>query len=215
MASARVSIMGCVLAVSCWISLSAPVFAQSEPPLTAAEHSQVDQLATSTQTQCETELSKIPVDPKTPESLRGLMAFGQSPQYCACIGDVFRKEVTPALVRHGTAQQGADFMRAAANRCAVAQFKASWPPLCGAMANTLSGTNTRAIVDEACSCIQPTVDAITPETLAETVRQSVADYQDYQRNPNVSGPERPLSFVRPLKACIAKAKKDNGQGAKP
>jgi hypothetical protein len=65
------------------------------------------------------------------------------------------------------------------------------------------------LTDAVCACAQPRIDAITGETLGETLRQSIADYKDYQKNPAApaASADRPLSIVTAIRSCADQAKR--------
>jgi hypothetical protein len=178
--------------------------------LTEAEHHQVDQLADRLVQQCHSAISSLPL-PQNPPPELGLQDYikADAQGVCECVGTRFRSTVTPALVRNGTEESTRAFTTSVASSCAVEQFKAFWPKACLKFAEfgaSLSPDRqlSESKVEEVCSCVQPTVDAMTPATLAEALRQTTADYSDYQRNSSVAM-SRPASLASAIQTCIVKA----------
>jgi hypothetical protein len=192
-----------VLVLLLGLGSQAVALGDAEPPLSPAERQQVEQLATTVESQCATALSKIPDVANVPEALRGLAPSGRDTGYCACIAAGVREGMTPALIRHGTPQQDQEFLHTTASQCAVARFKQDWPRVCHAMAGVGAQAGQQGKVDAACACTQPRVDALTADNLAETTRQTVEDYTDYAHGGDLHPGNRPLSLLTPLKACLA------------
>lgn len=179
--------------------------------LTDTERRQVDQLTDTVQQQCRAAISKLSL-PRNPPPEFGLQEFIRASDqgYCDCLGERFRSSVTPALIRNGTKQSGEDLIRSVANSCAVDRFKSAWPAACLKFAHfgaSLSPDKelSESKAQEICDCVQPTVDTITADNMAETLRQTVEDYGDFQHDPSAAM-SRPASLARSIQGCIAKIK---------
>lgn len=199
------------------ILLSTAVAAAAPDKLTAAETAQVDNLAQNVEQQCKTqavaELKKKAAESHEPAMTDKLT----SGDYCGCIGRNIRARATPALVRRGTAADGQKMIQQSASDCAADNFKATFPATCHSWASALPGgaipsAATPEKMDQACACVQKRVDQITGETLAETTRQSVADYERYRRNPDQPQQWGPMSIMGSYMGCFDQAGLTHRQG---
>lgn len=193
------------------VLLSTSVAAAALERFTPAEAAQVDNLAQNVEQQCKTqaiaELKQKAAESNDPPTLMDKLTSGD---YCGCIGRNIRARATPALVRRGTEADGQKMVQQSASDCAAQNFKAGFPAICHSWATALPDRANLSVanpekMDQACACVQKRVDQITGDTLAETTRQTIGDYERYRRNPEEPQQWSPMSVMGSYMTCFKEA----------
>lgn len=188
-------------------------YAQSASKFTANEQAQVNGMAASVERLCTTQVTaklKEEAARLKDGTLPAWVARLTSGNYCNCIAQRIRTTVTPEMIRHGTEADGQKIIKDAANECAVANFRATFPEVCRSWTDDLPPSVKASGItpqqkEVACECVQRRVNKVTGETLAITTQDSIADYMQWQRNPRETTRGREYSIVGDIMSCYRDA----------
>ena len=179
-----------------------------EAPFTVQELTSLNQIAQTLESQCATQAVAKLRDEAAQQNNGSAPAWVTkltSGGYCQCLRSDFVSTATPALMRSGTEADGAALVAKVANNCAAKTFKSTFPEICASWLPSLAVNANRELskpmIDSYCTCAQASVDRITGDTLAETLRQSILDYKAVQKVVPPGFSPRPLSIVGPMQAC--------------
>jgi hypothetical protein len=190
------------------VTCHAPPSAAAPPNgLTPAELAQVNAVADGLVQQCKNAVLpalKDHVANSSSSAPPSWVANLTSESYCTCIGTRVRSELTPAALRTGSQADGEALIKKAANACAVENFKSAFPEVC----RSWSEQPAAAAQSQACACVQKRVDQVNSDTLAETVKETVADYVRWQHDHSLPLQAGPFSLMSTYIQCS----KDAGAG---
>ncbi len=200
-ATVRQSLVLMLLLLTC----RAPPSAAAPPHgATPGELAQVNAVADGLVQQCKTQVLpalKDHVANSSSSAPPGWVAKLTPESYCTCLGTRVRSALTPEALRTGTQADGEALVKKAANACAVENFKTAFPQIC----RSWSEQPAAAAQSQACACVQTRVDQVTGDTLAETVKETVADYVRWQRDHSLPLQAGPFSLMSTYIQCFKDA----------
>lgn len=194
-----------VLVALLGIAMAPATSAAPPDKLTPAEAAQVNAMVNSTEQQCNAQATALRKEDPTPmgnPAVPGWAAWLSSGGYCACIGKRIRAGLTATAIRTGTESDGEALVKNSANMCAVDGFKAVFPDMCRSWSRGLPAAEQSQV----CACVQNRVDQITGDNLAETVKETAADYIRWQRNRDEPLQAGSLSLIGPFIRCAKDAR---------
>lgn len=190
-----------ILSLSILLSLGA--FAAE--PFTAAELAQVQAIQITLENSCREQLKQktqaLPED--APAVARWISRLAVSDDYCACTSSRFSENLTPAMLRHGTEEQGAALVKRSGTECVVPKLKSSFKEFCLDMISEIPGSAVFTEIAKAdfCRCLQSDIDLISTESFETFVSNTIQDYRTYQQTQQVPIAARGTSLVSSMQHC--------------
>ena len=172
---------------------------------TPAEAAQAQKLASQVNAKCQQEIQATVTKQKEATGATPWIA-GASQAYCGCMSDSVRNDLTPALLRSAQKEAFKKFLSTAADQCAAAEFKNSFPSICRSWFGepAKDGIDAKEIetrLNRFCECAQKPVDDIPPKRFAEIMGATTQDFADYKRSPDGFMSIRPGSLMPQWLAC--------------
>lgn len=193
-----------ILSFALALVVSWPAFADNDTELTHSERTELLQFSTYLKSRCIQGMSKATrkPDPKAPAFVNDWLDEMMQPEaHCSCVADAFKARATPDILRTDDPAKVQALLKTVAQDCGVKRFKTTFPVFCAGMFSQLTGNAYADKTKNFCTCVSQKIKPLTGNDLAGFTKQTLAEYREYQKNPDMHIDSRSSSLLGYFMAC--------------